>query len=420
MANPSIESDWVTEPQVSSESDWVDETPADQPVQKSSPGIFDSIGKVSKMYTESPGYSTSPMGLAVKAGDAFSSIFNKAGEKTSEFLGEKQVNPYAAALAGTAVSMAPDLMLAGYQPIAKAGPAVKSAVPFARRALGFQKSMLKTPFARGQATKAAETALENNVIPFSGNPETALDNATALSNKAGAKIGSILKKTPADLNSTFDNLETLRNSLTQGTRDGIYSGVHKAIDEVQTSIAALTNTAGKKSAQDINKIKTRIGNSLNYLADATSQADNKAIVNNLANTVRDLVKKHTSPEEFSDFVKNQRIFSSSKLMEKGLNNEVAGQMGNKMFSPYSVIPAAGEIAAGNPAAAAGTLGLTEGLMRRGAGTAARGIQDIGTNAPAVANLAVNTGAALTRAPYGEKVRQDGKIYKWNGSEYIEE
>mgnify|MGYP001611889209 CR=1 FL=1 len=312
-----------------------------------------------------------------------------------------ELPPQVPAAVGTLVAMGPDIAMAGINPLAQEAALSRavpsSAIPLARRSMGFQKSFLKTPFARGQADKAAEIALSENVIPVSGNPETALRNATDLANKTGQKIGKTLEETPIDLNQTFDDLENLRSQITQGLSDqGVMSKAHNAIDSIQNDIIELGSMGKKVNASFLTKIKNRVGNSINYLNDLTSQSDNKAITTTLANSIRSFVKAVQSPEAYNAFIKNQRLFSASKLMQKGLNNEVAGQVGNRMFSPYSVVGAGAQLAAGRPAAAGMSLLGIEGGLRRGAGTAARLLTEGRRAAPAVPEIASKVATILTK------------------------
>lgn len=75
-------------------------------------GILGKTMDVYNKYVEP----VSPTGLLKRADKGVRSLFNRAGEGVAETLGEKQVNPYLAAGAGTAVSMAPDLAMMAATP----------------------------------------------------------------------------------------------------------------------------------------------------------------------------------------------------------------------------------------------------------------------------------------------------------------
>lgn len=291
-------------------------------------------------------------------------------------------------------------IMAGTASIPLFSKAAGSMAPIAaRRALGFQKPFLKTKFARGQATKAAQTALDEGVIPYSGNPTTMLDRATGLAATEGQKIGQVLKKTPADAGAAMENLEMVRSELTQGVSGGIYSGVNNAINTVQQSIAELSKVGGNLSLRNLNAIKSKIGNSINYLSDQAAQSENKAIVSNLANTIRNTIKDYIPPEEFASFLKSQKLYSAASLMKKGLNNEVAGQMSNMPISLPSIGGGVGSaILTGNPAKAAASTGLFEIAKRRGAGTTARALSDLNKASTAVSGAAVGGMLGNTLTP----------------------
>ena len=379
--------EWEDIPSQGLDSEWEDVQPTETMLQKGVGMVQKAIPVANQLFQYTP------PGLMLKGAEMAQKGFDVAGEKTAEYMGSKGIDPNISAGVGTGIQMVPDIATSILMPLSSSGPAVKSAVPMARRALGFQKSLLKTPFARGQATKAAETALEKGVIGYSGSPTSMLDKAQSLASTSGQRIGSILKETPASLSGAFKDLRALRPELTKGMKTGVYSGANKAIDDIQQNIVELSKTGSNLTAEGLNSIKARLGQSINYLADLASQSDNKAIQTTLANSIRNMVKNKLNPQEFVQYLQDQKFYNASKLMMKGLNNEIAGQMGNRVLSPYSAIAGAGQLASGNLPGAAATLGVTEGLMRRGMGTGAALVQDIGTNAP---------GLAITGARIGQK------------------
>jgi hypothetical protein len=337
--------------------------------------------------------------LGMKAYQGATDLFNKGGEALAEGFATGvtpvpsspmnpvplfrstpgkgvKTNPTVAGMIGGTVATAPDV--AGVFLAPNVQGVAKEAIPMARRALGFSKGMLKNPFARGQATKAAEVALEEGVIGAS--PTKMFDKATGLMETAKTKIGETLKQVPADFSQAIDNLEGLKGQLTQGTKGGVYEATNNAITTVQQTLAELRALGGNAKAGVINSLKNRIGKSLNYLADAASQGDNKAIVNNLSNSIRDAVKSVISPEEFIQFLKNQRLFNAAELMQKGLNNEISSQMGNSAVSLPGMVAGA---AMGNPQQAIAATGLFEAAKRGGAGLGANAIQGTYRQAPRV-------------------------------------
>lgn len=322
------------------------------------------------------GFDLSPIGLLQSASDLAQKGSNRLGEATTEMLGQRGIPAPISAGIGTAISMAPDLLsLAGAPPESALKTIPKSAIPMASRALGFQKRFLMTPFARGQAAKAAETALQNDVIPLLGNPNTAFNRAATLSANSGRNIGKTLNK--IEFSSIAPDaerdLEVLRNTITKGTKRGLLSSANNVIDTVKSTILELYGRGA--TAAEYNEAKSVLGNSLNHLSDLSSQSVNKRVVNTMATTIREKVK-NLLPDSYDAFLKNQRAYNASKLMQKGLNNEIAGQTGNAFPSIAGTVGAAAQMASGNPAAAAKTIGLIELGKRRGAGAAARALTEI--------------------------------------------
>lgn len=369
----------------------------------------------------------SPQSLLESVPTLASTAFGKLGNFAEKTLSEGPgpVHPIVAKGVGKFISYAPDIAMMGINPTAEEAMASKAvpdvAVPLARRGIGMAKSMLKTAFSRGQADKAAKVALEENIIPLSGNPEVALERASGLANKVGGKIGIVLKKTPINLERVDSNLEMARNEISKGFSGGVFQKAHNVIDDIKFNLNELAN-AGKSSdlgikpildkpqmASRVNQIKTRLARSINYMADLASQSDNKTVVNNLANSIREAVKSAMPGKDYQEFISNQRLFNMAELMKKGLNNEVASQMGNRMFSPYSVIPAAGELITGNPAKAAATLGVTEGIMRRGAGSGARMLTEGYRKAPLATELISKSANIYNRPEDVRNAYNMGKI-----------
>lgn len=401
------------------ESDWEDITPSGDPdwedvTTQPEMGIWDSIKTIAGHASDQ--FGQTPIGFLADKANLIQSGADVLGERTAETLAgpgmapqntglpfpanvvlgsaknnqpSLHTNPYIAALAGTVVQNSPAALFPPTESLPYTPP--EMAQGMARRSMGFQKSLLKTPFARGQAQKSGEMALQENIIPWSGNPQTALDRASTLANESGSRIGKVLKDVPADLDSAMANLEVARVQLTKGFTGGLFEKASNTVDAVKSNLQELYNRtkgsfglqpkAGEEiSTNSINQIKTRLARSINYLADLAAQSDNKVVVNNLANSIRDSVKAILPKEGYLNFIKDQKLFNMAELMKKGLNNEVAGQMGNRAVSPYSTIVATGELAAGHPAAAAATLGLTEAAMRRGSGSGAKALDTISRGA----------------------------------------
>lgn len=265
-------------------------------------------------------------------------------------------------------------------------------VPAARRALGFAGRFLKTNFARAQATRAAEVALEKDIIPALGSPEIAFKRATDLAKSAGNKIGEVLKK--IDFHQLAPDAEfelsKTRQILTKGTDKGLLAGANQVIDTVRDTILELYGRG--LTAAEYNVAKNNLAGSINFLADNTSQRLNKRVVKTMADSIRSAVNK-LLPESYEGFVKNQRLFNAAELMKKALNDELGKQMGNNALSLPSLMAGAVGAAQGNIPAAASAVGLSELLKRRGYGMTARGLQSLVRN-PSIATAPAQIGGQI--------------------------
>lgn len=270
-----------------------------------------------------------------------------------------------------------------------------AAIGAGRRALGFSKRFLNTPFARREATQAARVALENDVIPALGSPQKMFDRASALANKAERAITSKLKNIDFHQiapDAEFD-ITQFGRKVSKGTERGLFADTVKPmVEKVKETILELYGRGA--TASEYNQMKNAVGQTINYFADSAGSQDvKKKMVRSMADTVRATVKKFL-PDSYEEFLASQRLSNASLNMIKGLNNEVAGQMGNRLASPYAVLMAAGQTAAGKPMQALGTLGFTEAALRRGAGTSARALHETSqlmmNNPNAIGRLAAGT------------------------------
>lgn len=289
-----------------------------------------------------------------------------------------------------------------------------AAIGAGRRALGFSKRFLNTPFARREATQASRVALEEGIIPKLGSPQVMFDRASALANRAEKAITSKLKNIEFHQIAPEAELDITQFGRRQakGTDAGIFADTVKPlVSKVKETIMELYGRGA--TASEYNQMKNAVGQTINYFADsAGSQAVKKKAVRSMADTVRATVKKYL-PDSYGEFLKNQRLSNASLNMIKGLNNEVAGDLGNRLASPYAVLSAVGQVAGGHPGQALATLGLVEAGMRRGAGMSARalkGTSEILANNPnAIGRIAQGTMGfgrlALPRKPKTQEESQ---------------
>lgn len=475
--------------------------------QYSSRVTFDDSSMISKVGDIVGQYEKSQIGSPQQLLQSIPALFSKASDKLGRFAtesisqGPNKVDPYTAAVVGTVISMGNDVAMAGINPMGESA-AVSKEVPvvgrkMASRALGFSKRFLQTPFSRGKAAQAAETALQEGVIPWSGNPETMLYRAQELGDKSGAKIGAMRQASGQHpIDSIIDDLENLRTreatssnsainsridrakELFQGLLEKVSGGFRKVGEDVPETVRTYpksifgntsqptyrlnpatgqqelidlgnqstvitggtspsmlgtaenppqrmarqsmrvgNNSEGvnllgtskpseKFSLNTFEKLKKEIADSVNWLNDNATQSASKKIVARIEKSIEDLMRN--SGQDMIDYGNQKRLFGSSKLMQQGLNNEISSQSGNRATSPYAVIAGAGQLATGNPIKAAATLGITETLMRRGAGTMARGVTEASRALPAVPEISAKV---LNEAKAMEFYRKAGKDKK---------
>lgn len=291
-------------------------------------------------------------------------------------------------------------VIEGQAPGAVAGKAIQNAAApalgqaaqgMARRALGFQKRLLTTPFARGKAAQAAQTALEEGVI--SGNPSSMMQKANELSNVAGQKLGAMRQAAgPTVVDPIFDALETAKAGITKGRTGGVWDVANKRIDDAQETLLGLVNKGDKVSLNDVIEAKTRLGKSINWLNDNAAQSDTKAIVQTIEKAVEDVLGKKGG--DVKAYRNLKRLYGDAELMKKGLSNEVAGDQGRDLVSLGTKVIGAG-IGGGNPLTGAAAAGAAELLKRRGAGMSAKLAYDLATKGSATGTAALGGATGLS-------------------------
>ena len=328
------------------------------------------------------GSDLSPQSLLQMVPELANKAAGKAGEFVAEEFGRKGINPGVAAGAGTMVSMVPEVAMS-LVPTGTATRATSPATGFARIALGFQKSFLKTPYARAEANRATKTALEEGVIPYSGNPTVMAERAGKLAKRTGAKLGELRESVGlAPTDDVLNSLEQLRKKLTKGRSGGIWDGINKRVDNAIDSVKALPSEA---SLNEVAEVKKRIGDSVNWLSDLATQSDTKKIVSAIERGVEKIFTSKGGDIKQLKSLKN--TYGAAKHMSKGLQNEIAGQEGNMLTSLPSNLAAAGALASGNPSQALQALGLWELAKRRGSGFTARSLNDFANQSVGVKKTA---------------------------------
>lgn len=388
----------------------------------------------------SSGMNFSPAGLINTGVKAVQAGAKKLGEFGTEDLKRRGYPSPIPQIVGGVVKYSPDILMMMAPPAeanaAKEVPALARSL--GSRALGAQKRFLMTPFAEGKAAQAAEVALQNDVIPLSGNPITAMKNANALASKSGSKLGEIRESVgPQPIDNFINALDEYKAKRLAGAKGGVWDKIAGKIEEAKDTIKGIVakdtvsatpektidtgilNASGKPvlrtiaakpgytpptSLEKIALAKKELSDTVNWMADNASQKEAKTL-----NKVIERASEKTLAEAGGDlkgYKGAKRIYGAAQQMKKTLQNEVAGQKGNIIPSVTGTVAAAGQLAAGNPLAAAAELGAVELLKRRGAGMAARGITDLANTLPkAVVPLANISSRAIGKPLTEEKIKE---------------
>lgn len=326
-----------------------------------------------------------PIDLTQRIYSGVERTFNRGGELTAEKLGEAGVDPRIAAGAGTAISMAPEIATTIAAPISPKGATPEIAVDAARRALGFQKRMLKTPMAERSAQEAGKVALEKGIIPFFGDPKTMLKRAQDLEASSGSAIGDFLQSQGSkfDPNSMIVEFEALKKAMVPPAANSIpgqsyYKDIIRQINKAINTVKAHGDEP--ITFEQANEIKGIFQQAVNYNSDAGTQK----LGRNIAGTARETVDSELGKvsaasgreKDFQKFQQDKKEYGAASRMQEAIQNKIAGEEGNMLFSLPSTIVAAGQIAAGNPLQAAASLGLAEFTKRRGSAGLANVIKSL--------------------------------------------
>lgn len=343
----------------------------------SEPGILDTLAEnpFIKATVEA-----NPINVAKKVYETGLDLFDKAGTAAAEKLGEKGVDPRIAAAAGTTIAMAPDIATAKLP----SGPTIKgtemlsdAATGFARRALGYSKRQLGTPFARKQANDAARVALDEGVIPFLGSRSVMAERANNLVEDAGKNLGDIRDSVGSQpIDDVFNNLEELRNQVVQGRTGGIWDDISKRIDKAQESILGLITKGDKVPLADVEKTKKAISDTVSYASDKASQKGTKQIVSAIEGGVENTLKKNGV--NMDRYALEKKRFGSGKSMQSAIDNASSAETGNNLIGPTAAFGGLAQIATGSPVGAGITAAAIEMLKRRGSSPLAN-LLDISAN-----------------------------------------
>jgi len=352
-----------------------------------------AAGYAGEQFKNFPAYKYTPTGAGYRLNEMVNKGANLAGEMTTEKLGGMGVNPYVSAAAGTAVSMAPDIMQATMMPAGElAAPKIGQnlAQEAGMKSVGFTKRFLNTPGKLENAKNTAQTLLDQGAItPFASTKNMA-ERISGIAEKSGSRIGEILKTADPqgrffDTKKAVSSLEELRPVGESGEvlTGGHYSKLNKQIDDAIDTIKA--HGGGKISLDSANKIKGILqsgvaweGRGSQNLMDRLIAGKFRESVDSQLNDATALLDKNALPGPGSsnalplsqEFQIQKKLYAASQRAEDPIYNRISSELGNKKIGLTDWIALAPHLATGDPATALATLIGKNALERFGPQTTA--------------------------------------------------
>lgn len=405
--------------------------PSPVPVPSGPPSLLSRLGEAGKKVAGvvAPALPIiGPAAQSIKTGRAFEATSDLVGQglnKAIDKIPEPSSPSFAANLAGNTgiagLRVGADLAAGAISPLGIAlgpaglsGKAVKgageaveqAAVPAARRALGFMKSDLmsaKSAFesARKQATanKSAKALLDKGAISKSGSTSTTAENVTKLVWEGSKKLENVL--------SSADEAGAAlpQNVLADKLIDGLKAQYPKEQSVLQEILDEVATHGEKLSLKNLDDLRARWGKIGYQDRTVSSDASNlfRAAHKLADRAITEAIEGVGGKELGAAYKSSKRAMAEALTALGPLQKQVAGEMGNSLFSLPSFILAAGT---GNIPGAAAALGATELIRRRGAGVAANILSGLGKSAknarPGLANTAGLLAVSKAKNGKGEK------------------
>lgn len=248
------------------------------------------------------------------------------------------------------------LSLAGKVAPVAARTLESGAATMARRSLGFTKRFLNSESKVSNVNEATKVALEHKIVTPGASPETMMERAQALEEKAGKAIGTILEsenrgatralspKAAPQLREQFlfnpeeaiKDIEGLRPRAKGGKvlKGGDYDAQNAVIDEAIETIRA---HGGRPLPWDeANALKGKLQGLANY--DLTKSKPVNNLKKAVGGTFKDSLDSQlettmsSSGRDIGPFKEAKRIYKASGDIQKGLQNLISSKQGNNAIS----------------------------------------------------------------------------------------
>ena len=308
--------------------------------------------------------------------------WNLLKENTLDPLGETAAEvggamgyPKTGAAIGTGIQMIPDA-LAMLSP-AKTEAAVlrPGAESLGRRALRFNKGLIKRAGGVEKANKIAGTMLDEGVITIGASPATMLEKAETLSSESGKRIGETLKNVGQPATTTGALKREIATQLSPGRRGGQYDKLRATTNEIIQTVGG--HGKGPVSFESAQELKQTLGGPAKFgkLTDGersemyrraygiTRQAIDKGLDKAVADGL-------IPAEKAAQFIRDKVTYGASEQAINALKDRLAGEAANNIISLRGAIAGGVGMATGGISKTLGGLGAWEVLRRRGDATAA--------------------------------------------------
>lgn len=397
-----------------------------QPQVETAKNIFGTVTDLAKRGLESnPLYKISPFGSAQTIMDASTSLFNKAGQKATELMGKSNIpyisNPKFSAGVGTAVSMAPDLVLSlvGSK---KAPGSSEFAQESALKAMGSPKRLFKSEGMIANAKNKAQTLLDQGIFKPFGGIETMAEDVGNLAEKSGQKIGDILKTFKNkgkmfDLDQSINELESIRPRTETGQilNSGEYARINQKIDNAIDTVKAhlppqqpmgIMGTSAPQPAKTIsfeeaNQLKGRLQDLANYQSNKEATLLDKVIAGKFREAIdkslENVSKEIGDPNLSKEFMKQKQLYSAAQFAKDPIYQKIASELANKRISLTDWILGSASLTSGNPLSAITQVGAKK-LLEKFGNTTAAVVSNKLSKYPSLINPANVTSVATQTAP----------------------
>lgn len=359
-----------------------------------------TVDSVKRLFNPSAGQ-FGPSRVLEQEGQRVAKVVRSSGQNIVDTLAESKFGqnyPKLAATVGTPISMATDLTSNSLTPTSLqqnlgaegigltgeiVGPALKkSAIPYARRSLGFQKGQMtsKSGFEalrkQALANQTASEMLSKNVISKTGDTTTTTNNAMKIIHDAQDTLNKVIGHMD-DAGVTIDYndlgsklIDTLKPRVPE--QQAIVTNILKDLESFPDP-QHIPISEAKKILKDYWGTKGFERSMIGTPAAELYRKASMALENEIRSKVMD-----SAPKELADaYSLANKSYGSAVHALSGLGNKLAGEMGNNVISLPSTIWAASRAASGDFLGALGAVGASELAKRKGSGIAANLIYGAG-------------------------------------------